>query len=634
MRDSSKHLIGRVGVSKKIAAALVLVALMLPVTGAPLVVAQGDSNASLRIGPYIDHVVYKVINGADLRILALQDDEFDMDLDYIPPLPQSVLQFGSEITVHNIPENGYGQLTINCDRYPLNISGFRRAFAFAYDKTRVKSEAFQGYCIVSDSLVPVVSDWCIEEDFDWHYYTNQSDIGNQILDSLNFSIDPDTGYRLAPDGTPFDIVIESLPGCTVLGVVTEVGVDALHSLHINATWAEINYEDVINRVVTQGDFDIFFYGFLHNDSDIRWLAYEFGSEFGDGPFQNPGKFSNATFDSWCDQLLNGKTYEEVFEAAAKMQRILQYNVPRLVVYTDVYLQGYKTDVFAGWVPDTIGDITGPWTMRNIHRIDGQYGGTVIVAIDQPPDTFNIFVSDSKYTRAMLDEMYSSLYDYGPDRNPVKDLADSFSIETNDSNPSVPAGHIRYIVNIIHNATWNDGTSLTAEDVAFTFNYMLDVNQTLFFPNTEMFGVWSPTPFQVVFEYSKESYWNFQEFAYTWIIPKHVFNDETGIGAEGWSSWNPVFNSTDPLVTSGPFLFADFEEGVSYELNYNPNFYYAPDRTLSTTTEPSTSNTTPTTEGGFPLWIVYISGGVTTGVILLIVLGLIMRRRASNSGQLY
>ena len=617
--------------SKKIAAALVLVALMLPVTGAPLVAAQGDNNASLRIGPYIDHVVYKVIEYSYQRILALQNDEFDMDLTYIDYLPPSALQFGPEITVHNISRNGYGQLTINCDRYPLNISGLRRAFAFAYDKTRVKSEAFHGNSIEPDSLVPVVSDWCIEEDFDWHYYTDQSDIGNQILDSLNFSIDPETGYRLAPDGTPFSIGIETVGVDYISGDVCQIGVDALHSLHINATRRYDNFENMINRVFTLGDFDIFFYGFFFNDFDVRWLAYEFGSEFGKGLRQNPGKFSNATFDSWCDQLLNGKTYEEVFEAAAEMQKILQYNVPRLVVFTEVCLQGYKTDVFTGWVPDTIGNIAGPWTMRNIRRIDGQYGGTVIVAIDQPPDTFNIFISDSKYTKAILEEMYSSLYDYGPDRNPVKDLADSFSIETHDSNPSVPADHIRYIVNIIQNATWNDGTPLTAEDVAFTFNYMLEVNQTLFFPNTEMFGVWSPTPFQVVFEYSKESYWNFQEFAYTWIIPKHVFNDETGIGSEGWSSWNPVFNSTDPLVTSGPFLFANFEEGVSYELNYNPNFYYAPDRTLSTTTEPSTSNTTHTTEGGFPLWMIYISGGVATGVILLIVLGLIMRRKASNSG---
>jgi ABC-type transport system substrate-binding protein len=171
-----------------------------------------------------------------------------------------------------------------------------------------------------------------------------------------------------------------------------------------------------------------------------------------------------------------------------------------------------------------------------------------------------------------------LFRQGPDLNPWPDLAENMVTETHSDNSAVPDGHTRFTIDIIKNATWSDGVPLTAADVAFTFNYQFESGEygnPAAIDYAELYAVYTPNPFRVVLEFSTESYWHFSNFAYDYIIPEHIFNDETGIGYEGWNTWNPVFNSSAPHVTCGPFRFEDYEDNEFYELLYNPLFHYSP-----------------------------------------------------------
>ena len=540
------------------------------------VCASFDETSNLNVGPYVDKVVYKVIANQDQRILALQAGEIDMDLSFFDPVHLPILEEDPDISIFEAPRNGYGHFTINCDKYPLNISGLRRAFAFAFDKTRVTTETFDGYNIEHDSLIPPTNPWCIEDDFGWHYYTNQSAIGNQILDDLNFTIDPGSGYRLAPDGTAFSIVIEYIIPGLPFGNPVFMGVDALRSLHIDATAQAVDYNDIIPRLDNHQNFDIVFYAVNFEDFDIEWLAYDYWSDYADVPYQNPTNFRNDTYDSWRNQLLYGETYEEIFEAASEMQKILQYNVPRLVIYCNIYLQAYRNDEFTGHVPDQGSYITGQWTMRKIHMIDGTRGGVVSIAAKTEPDSFNFFVSNNPTSTSIFHEVWPSLYAQAPDLTPYPYLVESMLVEKHEDNSQVAAGHTRFTIDIIQNATWSDGTPLTAEDVAFSFNYAIEsgiYGNPSAMQLSDLYSVYALTPYRVVIEFSSENYWHFSHFAYQYIIPKDIFNNETGIGYQGWNTWNPLFDPAEPYVTSGPFLLTDFEADEFYELSVNHNFAY-------------------------------------------------------------
>ena len=228
------------------------------------------------------------------------------------------LSVDPDISIYNGIRNGYGQITINCREYPLNISGLRRAFAFAFNKTKV-TEAWDGFSIEHDSLVPQVNEWCVEDQFDWHYYDARPDIGNQILDNLGFEIDGSTGFRLAPGGEPFNITVEhGACSCPPPGNVPQIAVDALLSLHIDAKRRAVDFNNFIDRLDNHGSYDMICYATNFNDNDITWLAYDYWSAYANVTGENPTNFANATYDSLRDQLLHGASYDEIYQAAAEM----------------------------------------------------------------------------------------------------------------------------------------------------------------------------------------------------------------------------------------------------------------------------------------------------------------------------
>jgi len=576
-----------------------------------------DVPSDLNVGPYVDKLVYKVIANQDQVILALQAGEIELDNSFFDPVYLEQLNEDPDIDVFSALRNGYGHITINCRDYPLNISAFRRAFAFAFDKTDVTSEIMDGFSREHDSLVPYPNGWCVEDEFTSHYYTDQTAIGAAILADAGFTIDPETEFLLAPDGSPFDVEIKYASSSPeIAGGTAQIGVDALRRLGVNARTQAAEFNEYISALDSHEDYDMVFFAVNFYSNDVDWLAYEYWSEYADTPYQNPTNFRNATYDSYREDLLYGTTYEKVFEAAANMQKVLQYNVPRLVVYENTYMQGYRNDKFTGHVEDLGRYISGPWTMRKIQKLDGTFGGTVPISISQEPDSFNIYVTNSAYSAAILSELWPSLYGFGPDLNPYPDLAESMITETHSDNAAVPDGHTRFTVDIIQNATWSDEVPLTAEDVAFSITYAFESAP---FGNPagtdigDLVAAYAPTPYRVVVEFNTESYWHFGNFAYDTIIPEHIFNDVDGIGYEGWNTWNPVFDPAEPNVNCGPYTFTDFEAGEFYELTYNPLFHYAPEH-INPDTDTATTDDTPPP---FDATLAIVAGAVGAAVVILV-----------------
>jgi len=591
---------------------------------------------SLQTGPYIDEVIYKVIPNQDQRILALEAGEIEMDCSFFDPVHYDILDRDPDIDIYKAINNGYGYITINCAKYPLNISGLRRAFAFAFDKTRVTAETMDGFSIEHDSLVPLANGWCVEDQFNWHYYTAQPDTGNQILDELNFTIDSETGFRLAPNDTPFDIVFEYAADVSFFGwIPIQIWLDALDSLHINASTHPASFYELRSRLDNHGDYDMAFDDTNYYSNNVEWLAFDYWSEYANVTNQNPSNFANETYDSLRDALLYGTTYEEVYEAATEMQKILHYNVPRLVLYEKTYMQGYRNDKFTGHVEDLGRYITSPWTMRKIHKIDGTFGGTVPIAISEEPDSFNIFLTNSAYSEIILSELWPSLYDYGPDLTPVPDVVESMLTETHSDNPAISDGHTRFTIDIIQNATWSDGEPLTANDVAFSLTYAFESAK---YGNPagsdigDLVAVYAPTPSRVTIEFNTESYWHFVTFAYDYIIPQHIFNNSGGIGYEGWNTWSPVFNTTEPYVTCGPYIFSDFKQGDYITIDRNPLFHYLanPDNYTAVTSSSITTNTTTNQNPTFTMdWLAAVSIALVTGsgiVLVYVVVTKIQKRQ--------
>ena len=216
---------------------------------------------------------------------------------------------------------------------------------------------------------------------------------------------------------------------------------------------------------------------------------------------------------------------------------------------------------------------------------------------------------------ILQMMYDSLITQDSEGNDVMWLAESYTAETHDDNPNVPDGYTRFTFQMIQNATWTDGSPLTADDVAFSLNYFRDAPGNPYGADlTEMTAAYAPTTYTVVIEFGSESYWHLHTAGYKPIIPKHIFED---VGLDGWNLWNPD-PPTEAMVTSGPFNVSDYVAGEFTELSYNPNYFYGLDRSLT--------DTEPTGPTGPDFTMAIVAGAVGAAVVILVGGYVLMRQR--------
>jgi len=289
----------------------------------PALSVAADVPSDINVGPFVDKLVYKVIIDPSQTILALQAGTIEMDNSFFNPSYLEQLTLDPDISIFKALRNGYGHITINCDKYPLNMTAFRRAFAYAFDKYQVTTDIMDGHSREHDSLVPYPNGWCVEDEFTYTYYSDETAKAQQILADAEFTIDGVTGFLLAPNGDPFDVTIEYGSGSEeIAGGTARIGVEALRRLGVNAQAQAADFNEYISRLDSHGDYDMVFFAVNFYSNDVDWLAYEYWSEYANTPYQNPTNFRNETYDSYRDALLYGTTYEEVYERLATLHRKL------------------------------------------------------------------------------------------------------------------------------------------------------------------------------------------------------------------------------------------------------------------------------------------------------------------------
>jgi peptide/nickel transport system substrate-binding protein len=188
--------------------------------------------------------------------------------------------------------------------------------------------------------------------------------------------------------------------------------------------------------------------------------------------------------------------------------------------------------------------------------------TLRIGWTEEPDNLNPFIGYQNETYEIWALNYDLLFGYGDRNQPTLDLASQFPTKANGG---ISADGLTWTIKIRSGIKWQDGVPLTADDVAFTFEYIVK-NQMANFTNST-FGIKSataldPTTVRIVCSRPKadlESMW-------VPIIPQHI-----------WEHVSPQAASTSyavklPLVGSGPYQTVAFKKGSYIHLVRNPTYW--------------------------------------------------------------
>ena len=179
--------------------------------------------------------------------------------------------------------------------------------------------------------------------------------------------------------------------------------------------------------------------------------------------------------------------------------------------------------------------------------------TYRIGITQDYDGMNPFSSWSTITWESFRLGYDFLTWYDEDYKPAPDLATSW-----DTSPDGKT----WTFTVREGMTWHDGVPLTAADIAFTYNLILDTEHWAYIQYlTGVTSVTAPDAMTLVIETRKP---NAGMLAlYIPILPEHIWKKADPENLDSYQN--------TPFVGSGPFRVAELKKSKWVKLEANPDY---------------------------------------------------------------
>jgi peptide/nickel transport system substrate-binding protein len=176
-----------------------------------------------------------------------------------------------------------------------------------------------------------------------------------------------------------------------------------------------------------------------------------------------------------------------------------------------------------------------------------------IGTTQEYDGFNPFSSWSGVTWDTFRLAYNFLTWYDADFKPAPDLASSW--ETSEDGTT-------WTFTIREGMTWHDGEPLTARDIAFTYNLILETEHWAYIQYLEgVETVTAPDDTTLVIETRKP---NAGMLAlYIPILPEHIWKDADASDLDS--------EKNIPMIGSGPFKLGEIKKGKWVKLEANPAY---------------------------------------------------------------
>ncbi|MGC8912762.1 MAG: ABC transporter substrate-binding protein [Thermoplasmata archaeon] len=209
-----------------------------------------------------------------------------------------------------------------------------------------------------------------------------------------------------------------------------------------------------------------------------------------------------------------------------------------------------------------------------------YGGVFKIGFQSDLKGLNPCVVNDVWSWNVIGFVYDTLGGTSKaTEEPIPWTAESWNEDTPD--------HLNWTVKIRQNVKWHDGNPLTADDVVFTYNFLMDVGRYVsslesvdWTPiagatdknETYYEGVKKVDDYTVKFKLWRTNPTVLLDVMGIPLLPKHIWryhwDDKT--------SWNMGYDpntGTANVIGSGPFKFSYWKQGIEAKIERNPDYFW-------------------------------------------------------------
>ena len=541
----------------------------------------------------------------------------------------------------------YRQFTLNCDRFPTNLTGYRVALAQALNKYTAVENARGGFAQVMDNPIPLAFEyWTYEHQMTSHFYDEDIASANATLDAthiIDTTDSPHPGWRyydtdmsgnwtlgdirgdlLAPEGLKIELWVSAggisgiYPVLTLFYCMEKCGLQA-DVVEVSFNWlisglesGEYNLGCFSWNINPPGNPVFILYDMFHSEGDLYDFFY---------------RFNNSEYDYNCTQFMNAPTRLEARNWAWNCCRILMEEMPMVVCFNDENIHAYRTDIWEGYIPQVgINRMGGnPYTYQQI-RLKAEAGGPFgcipteyVTVLSEGMDFTNTILTSSGYSQTIFNLIYSKLWQIDP-LDPftaaAPDLAYNWTLEPTIASGDIQEG-LKYTFHLYENVTWHDGTPFTSEDVQYSFMNIHPWGTYTAENVASIYRVDTPDEFTVVIYSNRSGYVTFTEATSVQILPKHIWSPYESVNF----TWSPV--TSDELSGTGCYQWVSRIVGQEIILDRYEDWHFAIDHPPRISCPP-------------PPYFYWVTVFVIIGVLIvgfqLSVLGLLLYRRRKRQAK--
>ena len=331
----------------------------------------------LKLGPYIDGIIFKIFGTSDAAVLALKKGSIDMFWWGIQPGYLDDLRKQKEIQIFSNEKSALYYMGFNVRKPPFSDANLRRAVAMLIDKDFIISRILQGYGTKMWSIVPPGNRF-------WHcqdvprYGEGLSKAerikkAHEILRQAGYTWDvPPVNERgevtrgkemRLPNGKPmekFTILTPPAdydPHRAMSGMMIQ---EWLRAVGMPAYSKPMAFGALIQQVKARREFDSFILGYGSLSLDPDYVRNFFHSMNDKPRGWNMSGYRNPDFDRIADESASTMDQDKRRELVWDMQKILIEDIPYIPLYNPTLIEAVRKGRFTGWV-EMLGGIGNIWS---------------------------------------------------------------------------------------------------------------------------------------------------------------------------------------------------------------------------------------------------------------------------------